>query len=81
MSGVAPLPELNYHKETRLLIAFGQPGELGTVSEVLQTLPAHNITVTEVGDLQGQIQHLQDQVDALTKKASTLAAPDEKSGK
>jgi hypothetical protein len=81
MSGVSPLPELNYHKETRLLIAFGQPGELGTISEVLQTLPAHNTTVTEVGDLQGQIQHLQDQVDALTKKASTLASPDEKSGK
>ena len=38
MAGVIP-PELNYHKETKLLIAFGEPDELKTIQDVLNALP------------------------------------------
>jgi len=37
--GVTPTPELNYHKETKLLIAFGEPNKLKTIDDVLRTLP------------------------------------------
>lgn len=47
MAGVTPTPDLNYHKETRLLIAFGEPDQLKTIDDVLKTLPASNVTVAE----------------------------------
>jgi hypothetical protein len=38
MSGDPAKPELNYHKETKLLIAFGEPGKLNVIDEVLKAL-------------------------------------------
>jgi len=38
MSGDASLPQLNYHKETKLLIAFGEPGKLDVIDTVLKAL-------------------------------------------
>jgi hypothetical protein len=38
MAGINPLPELNYHKETKLLIVFGEPNELKTIDDVLKAL-------------------------------------------
>lgn len=89
MSGIASPPELNYHKETKLLIAFGEPNQLSIISSVLQSLPEANITHTMIGDVRDMkydIQQLHSQVDKLTKKISTLtpppaALPAEKSGK
>ena len=42
MSGETATPDLNYHKETKLLIAFGEPRQLSTITEVLNTLPESN---------------------------------------
>jgi hypothetical protein len=39
MAGVTPSPELDYHKETKLLIAYGEPDQLQTIEDVLQALP------------------------------------------
>jgi hypothetical protein len=38
MAGITSPPELNYHKETKLLIAFGEPNELKTIDDVLKAL-------------------------------------------
>jgi len=38
MAGIASPPELNYHKETKLLIAFGEPNDLKTIDDVLKAL-------------------------------------------
>ena len=37
MAGVTPTPELNYHKETKLLIAFGEPNKLKTIEQCAQS--------------------------------------------
>ena len=86
MSGITALPELNYHKETRMLIAFGEPRELDIIGRVLGTLPSSAITHDEINDLKNRVGQLQDQVAQLRKKASTsvaaqTASPEEKSGK
>ncbi|HXR04064.1 MAG TPA: hypothetical protein VN836_05075 [Verrucomicrobiae bacterium] len=83
MAGVTPPPELNYHKETKLLIAFGEPGQLQTIQDVLNTLPQ---TQYSLPALDHQMKELQDQVAQLkAKMASQLAPPaslpEEKSGK
>lgn len=39
MSGETSPPTLEYHKETKLLIAFGNPKDLDTIQQVLDTLP------------------------------------------
>jgi hypothetical protein len=86
MSGITALPELNYHKETKMLIAFGEPRELDIIGRVLGTLPSSAITHDEINDLKNRVGQLQDQVTQLRKKASAsvaaqTASPEEKSGK
>ena len=80
MAGVTPLPELNYHKETKLLIAFGEPSQLQTIQDVLNTLPQ---TQYSLPTLDQQVKNLQDQVAQLKQKMAPPPAslPDEKSGK
>lgn len=82
MAGITSPPELNYHKETKLLIAFGEPNELETIQTVLGTLPTDN----DYPALRGQVLHLQLVVDQLSKKIATQntssnSLPEEKSGK
>jgi hypothetical protein len=67
MAGNTPTPELNYHKETKMLIAYGEPDKLKTISDVLQTLPQ---TQYSLPGMVSQIKQLQTQVDQLTKKVS-----------
>jgi len=86
MAGVAPPPELNYHKETKLLIAFGEPYELQTIQNVLDTLPAESAlqTRSDLDRMNHQINQLQTRVDKLSEKISApvpAAVPEEKSGK
>jgi hypothetical protein len=84
MAGATPPPELNYHKETKLLIAFGEPRELDTISSVLQSLPSSSSTRDEIGSLNEQIRQLSVQVNQLAKKISLpapAAVPEEKFGK
>jgi hypothetical protein len=50
MAGVSPTPDLNYHKETKLLIAFGEPDKLKTIDDVLKTLPSSNVTLATAKD-------------------------------
>jgi hypothetical protein len=82
MAGITSPPELNYHKETKLLIAFGEPDKLKTIQNVLDTLPQDS----EYPVLRGQVIQLQQEVDRLTKKisaqnASSNSVPEEKSEK
>ncbi len=70
MAGVEPAPELNYHKETKMLIAFDEPGKLATVSQVLDTLPQRKITYIEFNVLSQTVQQLKDEVDRLESKLS-----------
>jgi hypothetical protein len=72
MEGETSTPELNYHKETKLLIAFGEPKKLYTIDRVLQTLPQ---TQYSQADLNRQVKQLQQQVDQLTKKISPPPPP------
>lgn len=71
MAGVTPVPDLNYHKETKLLIAFGEPAKLNTIENVLGSLPESPITQNELAAMQNHISQLQKQVDQLTTKNST----------
>jgi len=89
MSGVSPTPQLRYHKETKMLIAFGEPDKLAMIDDVLRTLPAGNWSYTDehavynkLDDAQADIKKLQQKVDQLTKTNSLPAnLPEEKSGK
>jgi hypothetical protein len=38
MLGYSPTPELSFHKETKLLIAVGDPNQLETIDRVLSAL-------------------------------------------
>jgi len=67
MAGESATPELNYHKETKILIAFGEPDKLKTIADVLKTLPQ---TQYSLPSMESQIKQLQTQVDQLTKKIS-----------
>jgi hypothetical protein len=83
MSGITSPPELNYHKETKLLIAFGEPDKLQTIQDVLNTLPSTRYSLPA---LDVQMKQLQDQVGKLQKAIPATApppavAPEEKSGK
>ncbi len=83
MSGITSPPELNYHKETKLLIAFGEPDKLQTIQDVLNTLPQSQYSLPA---LDSQMKQLQDQVAQLKSKISVpppkpISSPDEKSGK
>ena len=66
MAGETPTPELNYHKETKLLIAFGEPNKLQTIQQVLQTLPSVNQEFWRQAN--NNIRELQQQVDQLKKQ-------------
>jgi hypothetical protein len=86
MAGETPTPELNYHKETKLLIAYGEPNKLQTIQQVLQTLPASTTSRREITGIEIQIKELQDQVAQLKKQISGTTplpsiSPEEKSGK
>jgi len=84
MSGETATPELSYHKETKMLIAFGEPAKLNTIQNVLESLPFSPITQKQFDSMQNDIGQLQKQIDQLTKKISTplpTATVEEKSGK
>jgi hypothetical protein len=38
MLGYSTRPELSFHKETKLLIAVGEPSQLGIIDKVLHAL-------------------------------------------
>jgi hypothetical protein len=67
LSGEADPPELNYHKETKLLIAYGEPSKLMTIDRVLQTLPSEKAVRTriQINDMAEDIRKLQKEVDQL----------------
>jgi hypothetical protein len=80
MSGLNPPPELNYHKETQMLVAYGEPEKLQTIRNVLDTLPAANAnywktSLDRMNKLQAQIDQLKQQL------AATTNSPADKSGK
>ena len=87
MSGETAPPELNYHKETKLLIAFGEPDKLKTIDNVLRTLPSSNATRDELDNLKEKVRVLRNTVDELKERISPPplarppSSPEEKSGK
>lgn len=78
MAGITSPPELNYHKETNLLIACGNVDDLDTIQKVLDTLPKTSIDKSQltyfykeagkVKDLELLIHQLSERVDDLTTK-------------
>jgi hypothetical protein len=66
MAGVTPTPELSYHKETKMLIAYGEPAKLNTIQSVLQTLP--QVKEEFWRQANDRIRELQKQVDLLNKQ-------------
>lgn len=66
MAGVTPTPELSYHKETKTLIAYGEPAKLNTIQSVLQTLP--QVKEEFWRQANDRIRELQKQVDLLNKQ-------------
>ena len=84
MSGQTSLPELNYHKETKLLMAYGEMEKLQTIDDVLKTLPKFdenasfmrtmrlNLPLAESGETNKRIS---------TPATNNASAPEEKSGK
>jgi hypothetical protein len=84
MAGKTHPPRLEYHRETKLLIAYGEPGQLNTIDEVLRTMPGSNIAPGELDKLRNSIKDLQKEVATLK---STLPHPrpgapsEEKTGK
>lgn len=86
MSGETATPELSYHKETKLLIAFGEPAKLGTIQNVLESLPSSAITQNDLDSMKDRVSQLQQQVNQLSKQLPVPAPrpgglPEEKSGK
>jgi hypothetical protein len=84
MSGETSLPELNYHKETKLLIAYGEPDKLRTIDSVLRTLPSSNATRTELDGLWVAVHNLQAEMGKLKPASAPTPAPagsEDKSGK
>ena len=96
MAGVTPTPELNYHKETKLLIAYGEPGKLNTIQTVLGSLPSQSISYNQINVMRNDISQLKTQVEILDKRRQEaelllnrlssqtsvpVATPAEKSGK
>ena len=85
MAGETATPELNYHKETKLLLAYGEPNKLKTIEQVLNALPQ---TKEDYNGLWNQVSQLQKQVDQLNKQlnppppaSASPTSPAEKSGK
>ena len=82
MAGETPTPELNYHKETGLLIAFGEPNKLKTIGDVLNTLPQLKSVYWQ--DINKNLYQVQQEVKELKQQIATQpanAVPAEKSGK
>ncbi len=74
MSSETSLPELNYHKETKMLIAYGEPDKLKTIAEVLNTLPQSSINVATAKEYDNYIEHLKSQVKELKDKMDAKPA-------
>jgi hypothetical protein len=91
LSAQTDLPELNYHKETKLLIAYGDPDKLKTIDQVLIALPNQKaVHSSDTWDqVTAKIQKLQEEFDQLKNEAhaSTNSSPgagapvEEKTGK
>jgi hypothetical protein len=80
MSGITSPPELNYHKETNLLIAFGRPEELATIDSVLNALPQNYMDPKTAQSVFDQVNRMEKQVKQLSAQVATLTAnPSEKS--
>ena len=82
MAGVTPVPELNYHKETKMLIAYGEPEKLETIGKVLATLPSLNQEIWRtVNDRLNELERQVKKLKAEPSAPKTNAVPEEKSGK
>lgn len=74
MAGVTFPPELNYHKETNLLIACGKSDDLATIESVLKTLPTTYVDKSEMDFIYkeaNKVDKLQSKIDELTTNAPT----------
>ncbi|HTI98816.1 MAG TPA: hypothetical protein VL527_07920 [Dongiaceae bacterium] len=83
MAGISPAPELSYHKETKLLIAYGTEEKIGIIQQVLNSLPPQSGAAprSNADALTDQIKQLQQQVADLEKRVSPAPAAPEKSEK
>jgi hypothetical protein len=73
LSGETAAPELNYHKETKLLIAYGDPPKLRTIQQVLDALPSEKAvhTRSQMNDLNDKLSSLADTVKKIQEFEAT----------
>lgn len=74
IAGVEPAPELNYHKETKMLIAYDEPRKLSTIEQVLNTLPQRKITYDDFNNLTATVNRLKASMEDVQKKLADLTA-------
>jgi hypothetical protein len=70
----ASIPDLSFHKETKLLIAVGDPNKLENIDQALNTLPAANVTSDEIDRMNKRITDLENEVSQL-KRSKLPEAP------
>ena len=67
-SDSGPKPVLSFHKETKLLIAVGNPRRLEMIDQALKALPATNVSADDIDKMKATISDLQAQLDKLTSR-------------
>jgi hypothetical protein len=72
MAGITSPPELNFHKETNLLIAFGKPQELQTIQSVLDTLQQTYMDPKQAQAVFDQLRSVEKQVNQLSEQVTFL---------
>jgi hypothetical protein len=86
LAGNTNPPELNYHKETKLLIAYGEPGKLSIIDQVLNSLPGINVSWQDYHKLQDDLAGAQAELKSLEHRlnaapqTNSMPAPEVKAG-
>lgn len=75
MAGITSPPKLEYHKETKLLIAYGEPSQLQTIEDVLQALPKPAVNVWKTLEMEKKAMSI------LNSNSPPPSSNKEKSGK
>ncbi len=82
MAGIKPAPEMNYHKETKMLIVYAEPDKLVSLEAALSALPTAS-TDYNLQEMSETIKMLRTQIQKLNAKfpSANSNSPEEKSGK
>jgi hypothetical protein len=68
-----PEPKISFHKETKLLIAVGDPGKLTMIDQALNALPATSVSENDIDKMKASIAALQQKVQNLNNRLDNPA--------